>query len=75
LIQKLEKLDESAHSQSEKLKLLSHSVARLASTQAGSRYLQKEMNKAKAGLIDFLVGDIGADLPRIMVDNYGNYFC
>lgn len=50
-------------------------VARLASTQSGSRYLQKEMNKAKVGMIDFLVNDIGTDFPRIMVDNYGNYFC
>jgi hypothetical protein len=33
------------------------------------------MTKAKVGMIDFLVNDIGADFPRIMVDNYGNYFC
>jgi hypothetical protein len=33
------------------------------------------MTKAKVGMIDFLVKDIGADFPRIMVDNYGNYFC
>ena len=26
-------------------------------------------------MIDFLVKDIGADFSRIMVDNYGNYFC
>ena len=59
----------------EKLKLLKKTVANLASTQTGSRYLQKEMTKAKVGMIDFLVNDIGADFPRIMVDNYGNYFC
>lgn len=26
-------------------------------------------------MIDFLVNDIGQDFPRIMIDNYGNYFC
>jgi hypothetical protein len=57
------------------LKLLRGHVAKLASTQTGSRYLQKEMTKAKVGLIDFLVNDIGKDFPWIMVDNYGNYFC
>lgn len=50
-------------------------MAKLASTQSGSRYLQKEMTKAKVGMIDFLVSDIGEDFSRIMVDNYGNYFC
>jgi len=39
LIQKLEKLDDSTHDQNEKLKLLKKSVAKLASTQAGSRFL------------------------------------
>jgi hypothetical protein len=33
------------------------------------------MTKAKVGMIDFLVNDIGHDFSHIMVDNYGNYFC
>jgi len=33
------------------------------------------MTKAKVGMIDFLVNDIGKDFSRIMIDNYGNYFC
>lgn len=74
LISKLEKLDEQTSYQ-EKLQCLNKNVAKLASTQSGSRYLQKEMTKAKDGLINFLVNDIGNDFPTIMIDNYGNYFC
>lgn len=33
------------------------------------------MTKAKVDIIDFLVNDIGEDFSRIMIDNYGNYFC
>lgn len=50
-------------------------MAKLASTQAGSRYLQNEMTKAKVDFINFLITDIGKEFSAIMVDNYGNYFC
>lgn len=39
LLAKLDKLDDNPSSQAEKLKLMRNSVAKLASTQAGSRYL------------------------------------
>jgi hypothetical protein len=74
LIQKLDNTKEVV-SIERKMGLLRNNVARLARTQSGSRYLQKEMTKAKIGMIDFLLTDIGESFSDIMVDSYGNYFC
>lgn len=33
------------------------------------------INNVNQDLVDFFLTEIGADLPSMMVDNYGNYFC
>ena len=54
---------------------MKQNVVRLACSQNGSRYLQKELNKADPAFIEFLLEDIEINLSKIMVDRYGNYFC
>ena len=55
--------------------MLASHVSRLVCTQSGSRFLQKELNKADSNFVEFILNDIGSNLAEIMVDTYGNYFC
>ena len=73
LISKLE--SQSDTSQKAKMATLASQVSRLVCTQSGSRFLQKELNKADSNFVEFILNDIGSSLAEIMVDTYGNYFC
>lgn len=71
LIQQLEQ----TQSKAQKQQLLTGHIARLACTQNGSRYLQKELARADPTFIEFVLQEMGPTLQDIMVDCYGNYFC
>lgn len=84
LIQKLEEIDDQAKQghingvagiQQAKLQILRGNVVRLAKTQSGSKFLQRMVNNVNQDLVEFFLNEIGAELPLMMVDNYGNYFC
>ena len=73
MIAKLDKLPDNANQQM-KTKILTGAVTRLATSQTGSRYLQKELTKASPSLIEFMLSEVNRELSKIMVNQYGNYF-
>ncbi len=50
-------------------------VTGLALTQTGSRFLQKQLTKANPAFVSFVLQEVEKDLPTLMTDDYGNYFC
>ena len=66
---------EDSSGQNDKLSVLKGSIMKLALTQTGSRFLQKQLTKANTTLVEFLLEEIGCSLCELMTDSYGNYFC
>ena len=50
-------------------------MARLAVNQTGSKFLQRLLDNANPQIVSYLLSEIEEYLPKLMVDNYGNYFC
>jgi len=50
-------------------------VIELVVTQTGSRFLQKQLTKSSPEFITFILQEIEKELPKLMIDNYANYFC
>lgn len=47
----------------------------LATTQQGSKYLQRVLAKASPEIVDFIILETSTNLSNLMIDAYGNYFC
>lgn len=50
-------------------------MVKLAANQTGSKFLQRLLDNANPQIVQFLLMEIQELLPKLMVDNYGNYFC
>lgn len=57
------------------INVLKGKITSLALTQAGSRFLQKQLAKTNPALIYLVLQEIKGSLSKLMVDDYGNYFC
>jgi hypothetical protein len=55
--------------------ILAGSIRKIAQTQAGSRFLQKQLSKGTPEFIEFVLKEIENSLPELMTNDYGNYFC
>jgi hypothetical protein len=49
-------------------------VLELALDKEGSHVLQRLVSDASSGVIDLVLAELLAELPRVMCDTYGNYF-
>lgn len=47
----------------------------LATTQQGSKYLQRVLTRASPDIVEFIIKEVIKDMSNLMVDQYGNYFC
>lgn len=59
----------------EDLTVLSGAVKNLAQTQAGSRFLQKQLTKGSPEFVEYVLKEIESYLAELMTNDYGNYFC
>jgi hypothetical protein len=50
-------------------------VAQLCRTQAGSKYLQRQLLKGHSGVVDVILYEVEQDIASLMCDAYGNYLC
>jgi len=50
-------------------------VNSLATTQTGSRFLQKELKDSNLDFVSFILEEVKDNLGDLMVDDYGNYLC
>lgn len=50
-------------------------VVQLSKTQAGSKYLQRQLLKGHAGIVDVILHEVEQDIAHLMCDAYGNYLC
>jgi hypothetical protein len=50
-------------------------VLKLSMTQAGSKYLQRQLIKGHPFVINLILEEIEEDIVRLMCDAYGNYLC
>lgn len=50
-------------------------VVQLSKTQAGSKYLQRQLLKGHAGVVDVILHEVEQDIVHLMCDSYGNYLC
>jgi len=50
-------------------------VAQLSKTQAGSKYLQRQLLKGHASIVDIILREVEQDVAQLMCDAYGNYLC
>lgn len=44
-------------------------------TKQGSKDMQRQIEKASASTIDFIVKEIEPLFAEVLIDQYGNYFC
>lgn len=50
-------------------------VIQLSKTQAGSKYLQRQLLKGQSVVVDLILEEIEQDIVQLMCDAYGNYLC
>lgn len=50
-------------------------VVQLSRTQAGSKFLQRQLTKGHAGVADMILSEVEQDIAQLMCDAYGNYLC
>jgi hypothetical protein len=50
-------------------------VAQLSKTQAGSKYLQRQLLKGNPIVVNAILEEMEQDVVQLMCDAYGNYFC
>jgi len=54
-------------------------VAQLSRTQAGSKFLQRQLQRGgqggQGGAVDLILREVEEDVPHLMCDAYGNYLC
>mmetsp|Transcript_113473 Transcript_113473/g.316014 ORF Transcript_113473/g.316014 Transcript_113473/m.316014 type:complete len:843 (-) Transcript_113473:723-3251(-) len=50
-------------------------VIQLSKTQAGSKYLQRQLLKGHNSVIDVILQEVEQDVAQLMCDAYGNYLC
>lgn len=50
-------------------------VAQLSKTQAGSKYLQRQLQKGQSGIVDIILHEVEQNIAHLMCDAYGNYLC
>ena len=74
LVNVMYKYDE-CNSQQQKLDILKDNIFKLAENQTGSKFLQRVLDNANPQIVQFLLSEVQLCLPKLMVDNYGNYFC
>mmetsp|Transcript_161245 Transcript_161245/g.297199 ORF Transcript_161245/g.297199 Transcript_161245/m.297199 type:complete len:1093 (+) Transcript_161245:123-3401(+) len=50
-------------------------VVQLSKTQAGSKYLQRQLLKGNQQVVDLILHEVEQDVVHLMCDAYGNYLC
>jgi len=50
-------------------------VMQLSKTQAGSKYLQRQLLKGQTQVVDVILQEVEQDIAQLMCDPYGNYLC
>ena len=50
-------------------------VVQLSKTQAGSKFLQRQLQKGQASVIDTILAEVELEVAQLMCDAYGNYLC
>jgi len=50
-------------------------IAQLSKTQAGSKFLQRQLNRCNPGVVELILLEVEQDIAQLMCDAYGNYLC
>jgi len=50
-------------------------VVQLSKTQAGSKFLQRQLLKGHVGVVSIILGEVEQEIAHLMCDAYGNYLC
>eukprot|EP00928_Gymnodinium_smaydae_P095920 TRINITY_DN8353_c0_g1_i1.p1 TRINITY_DN8353_c0_g1~~TRINITY_DN8353_c0_g1_i1.p1 ORF type:complete len:1111 (+),score=187.30 TRINITY_DN8353_c0_g1_i1:109-3441(+) len=50
-------------------------VVQLSKTQAGSKYLQRQLLKGNITVVDAVLSEVEREVVQLMCDAYGNYLC
>mmetsp|Transcript_20924 Transcript_20924/g.52392 ORF Transcript_20924/g.52392 Transcript_20924/m.52392 type:complete len:886 (-) Transcript_20924:261-2918(-) len=50
-------------------------VVQLSKTQAGSKFLQRQLLKGHVGVVGVILGEVEQEIANLMCDAYGNYLC
>ncbi len=66
---------EEASGQQQRFDILKGNVLGMTTNQTGSKFLQRLLDNANPTQVQFLLIEIEDHLSKLMVDNYGNYFC
>ncbi|CAJ1352016.1 unnamed protein product [Effrenium voratum] len=54
---------------------LAGQVAQMSRTQAGSKYLQRQLVKGTGAAVDVILEEVENEIAHMMCDSYGNYLC
>lgn len=69
LLRFIERIDENTY------KKIKGNLFKIASTQNGSRSLQKAVKKTNKEILFYMFEELQDQLPVLIMDNYANYFC
>ncbi|CAE7723361.1 unnamed protein product [Symbiodinium microadriaticum] len=50
-------------------------VGQLSRSQAGSKYLQRQLQKGPGAIMDVILAEVEDEIAGMMCDSYGNYLC
>jgi len=50
-------------------------VGQLSRSQAGSKYLQRQLQKGQGAIVEVILAEVEDEIAGMMCDSYGNYLC